>query len=133
MKLNNTIKIGRPEDNNEQTFITYIWPNEEGNERLRMELVPHEKSTVSSMMSNITKRPALNLAKMIHKYTHATPEDMKSLFKDAGVIDRSLDEALDNVYEAFNLCAANGRPHLKNGYLSVTLTKNLIAKYRLIL
>lgn len=89
MKLNKKINLKLPEDNNERSFNTYIAPDEEANEILRTELLPHEKPTASSMISNIAKRPALNLAKTIHRYTRATPEVMKSLFKNDGIINKN--------------------------------------------
>lgn len=43
---------------------------------------------------------------------------MKTVFREAGVIDMSLDAASLKVYESSNVCAANGRPHHRKAYLS---------------
>lgn len=106
------IKFKRPEDKSPRRFVSYIKPDPvDGTLRLRMELVPHSNSTVRSLMANIKKRPDLSLAKKVHRYTHATIEEMKGIFKNAGRLTDGLQTALENVFDACEICNSSGRPH----------------------
>lgn len=65
-------------------FMTYIRKDHSGNAHLRMEIIVSEKFTVSSMLSNATKRAPMNMAKDIHCFTHATAAEMAMLLQDSG-------------------------------------------------
>jgi len=50
------ITFQRPSDAEKRTFNTYIAPDATGNDRLRMELIPHERKTTSSFLAVQNKR-----------------------------------------------------------------------------
>lgn len=104
------ISFKRPTDTKTFFFPTYITTDQQGNKRLRMEITTHQQSSISTMMANIAKRPDINLAKKLHKFTHAHYQDMKAILRDAGQLKPSLEEACERVYNACPICASSGRP-----------------------
>lgn len=104
------IRLKRPTDDAERYLYTYLVP---GDSRLRLDVAPHPLSVKRTLLGNIhssAKRAPLTLCKRIHRYTHATPEEMRVLCKDANMLDDALDEAIDKVFAACEVCAKNGRP-----------------------
>lgn len=61
-------------------------------------------------MESILQKPPLNLVKKIHRFTHATPGEMKQLLDDADTSTPHLEDAYDNVHEACAISACNGHP-----------------------
>lgn len=102
------ITFKRPHDTSERTFYTYIDMDSDNCKRLRLELVPHARSSVASMMSNVVKRPDLNLVKKVHRYTHMTAEEMREFFREAGILTDGLSEAADRVHAACDICTRTG-------------------------
>lgn len=100
-----------PSDTSERTMYTYIAKDRYGNDRLWLDIVPNKQSTSRSLMSNISKRPAYNFAKKIHRYTHATAHEMKHILKDAGIIDPSVDNAFDRITDSWDICKILEGPH----------------------
>lgn len=105
-----TIKFKRPEDVRVYTMHTYIAKDQMGCERLRLELVPHQKSTMTTMMSASDRNRELHMAKRIHRFGHASASDMIELMKPTGYDVDKIREACNRVYSACAICAASGRP-----------------------
>ena len=104
------VKIKRPSDNAPRYFYTYLV---EGDDRLRLELVPHRKSTVKTLLGkvqNLSIEKPLHLAKKIHRYTHATADEMIRICQKAGIMNEKLKKALEKVAEACESCISTGRP-----------------------
>lgn len=112
------VTFHRPEDKSPRRMLTYV-DDFDDQARLRLEIIPHKKSTITSLMANIMSRPELCVAKKIHRYTHATSDEMKDLYKGAGILTTKLSEAFDKVYKACEICCRNGRP-LNSKKLSLT-------------
>lgn len=104
------IRIKRPTDDAERYTFTYIIPEDS---RLRLDIAPHPLSVKRTLLGNIhagVKRAPLVFCKRVHRYTHATPEEMRILCKDANMLDEALEQAIDKVFAACEICAKNGRP-----------------------
>lgn len=104
------ICMRRPTDNGERYLYTYLISEDT---RLRLDLAPHPLSVKRTLLGNIhttAKRAPLVFCKRVHRYTHAPPEQMKSLCKEANMLDADLIEAIDKVFNACEVCAKNGRP-----------------------
>lgn len=84
--------------------------------RLRLDLVPNPRSTVITLLSNIVKRPELNLAKKLSWHTHARAAEMKLLFRDAGIENLKFNKAIDKVCDACNVCVSGSRSHFKQRF-----------------
>lgn len=109
------INIQRPGDVRSLSLHTYITQEEAlgGTKRLRVEIAPHATSTVATLMSNINllgKRTPLAFSKKIHRFTHAPPDEIKCICKNAGILNKELSNAIDKVDAACEVCARNGRP-----------------------
>lgn len=103
------IRFKRPQDIDTRVFHTYIEPDHDGNDRIRFEIVPHLGSTVSSLMTT-TKNSDINLAKRLHRFTHATADEMKRLLSDADQLTDELKKACEKVYDACEICISSGQP-----------------------
>ena len=104
------LDMKRPTDKENRIFFTYI---AEGGERLRLDIAPHPLSTASTLLGNIhttTKRTPLAFCKRVHRYTHATADEMRDLCKDGGILNDELDNAIERVVSACDICTKNGRP-----------------------
>lgn len=99
-----------PCDMNKPELYTYISEDDTGCERLRIEIVPHDRTTVLSLMWNIVKGPEIYLVKKIHRFTHAPAEEMKALFKDAGMATAKLDAACDKNFGACEIYVSSEEP-----------------------
>lgn len=104
------ISFLRPDDSIYRTFHTYVEADDAGCERLRIEIVPHDRSSVSSLMASIVKRPPLNILKKIHRFTDASAGKMKQLLSDADMSTPDLEEACDKFHDACEICASTGSP-----------------------
>jgi len=112
LKENPYIEFKRPFDTATRMFRTYISPDSQGCKRIRIEIVPHVASSSTSLMTSPgNKRSPLTIAKRLHRYTHATADEMKNLYDNAGILSRELSAAFDRVYQACDICASSGRPH----------------------
>ena len=105
-----TLVFKRPEDTTERKFHTYIAPDDDGNERIRVEITPHAQSTSSSLMGSQTTRQELNMVKRVHRFSHATSREMQEMFRDAKMNSRKISTACDTVHKACDICASTGRP-----------------------
>lgn len=105
-----TISFGRPNDVRQFVFFTYIASGQTRNQRLRIDIAPHSRLTIRSLMANLTKSHDFNLAKRIHRYTHANAEEIKTLLRDAGRLSTSTEFACEKVYKNCKICASSGRP-----------------------
>lgn len=109
-KTPTVIKFKRPEDVRVYTLHTYIAKDQMGCERLRLEMVPHARSTMSTMMSSSDRNRELHMAKRVHRFGHASASDMIELMKPSGYDVAKIREACNKVYSACAICAASGRP-----------------------
>lgn len=115
-----TLVFKRPGDTTERTFHTYIGPDDDSNERIRVEITPHAKSTSSSLMGSQTARQELNVVKRVHRFSHVTSKEMQEMFRDAKMNSREIYKACDKVHKACDICASTGRPKDKK---KVSLTQ----------
>lgn len=104
------VKFKRPHDVHVYTMYTYIAKDLTGNMRLRLEIVPHEMSSISTLMTTTDKRRELNMAKRIHRFGHASAGDMIAMMKNTGYNRKKIKDACDKVYAACAICTASGRP-----------------------
>ena len=84
-----------------------------GNRRQHMAIVPEPGIYVTYFMSRPnqgTSRAPLVFARQVHRITHAVPDDIKYLCKDAGILNHRLSQAIDLVDDSFQICVQNGRP-----------------------
>ena len=104
------IEMRRPYDDAYRYLFTYLIAKDR---RLRLDIAPHPLSSKSTLLGNIhssAKREPLAFCKRVHRYTHASAEEMKLLCKEANMLDEPLETAIDRVYEACEVCVKNGRP-----------------------
>ena len=104
------IEMKRPKDDAHRYLYTYI---DSSDGRLRLDIAPHPLATKKTLLGNIhttVKRQPLTLCKRVHRYTHATPDEMRHLFQDANMLDNELEDAIEQVCNACEVCAKNGRP-----------------------
>lgn len=73
----------------------YISLNENRNDHLRIELISHKTSIVSSLLSNPDKRYELNIAEKVQRYTNASAALMKRILEDAHQLTPKMVEACD--------------------------------------
>ena len=104
-----SIVFKRPGDTTQRVFKTYIAQDEDGNKRIRFEIILHLKSTKSSMMGSPMARRELNMVKRVHRFSHSTATEMKELFKDASLLSGGIGKACDKVHRACDICASTGR------------------------
>lgn len=119
MRKLTTINFRRPNDVNELVFYKYIAEDTSKKSRRRIDLVPHNKSTMKSLRANVVKRTELNVVKKIHRQTHASSDEMKNLLRSAGDLSKEMIEACDKVYDACPIRASGRRP-AKSGKVSMT-------------
>lgn len=105
-----TIAFKRPHDKRVYTLYTYIANDETGNKRLRLGIVAHGQSTVSSLMANTQPRSELLTVKRLHRFGHGTAHEVREFLKDANLDQDKVSEACDKVYAACPICAATGIP-----------------------
>lgn len=65
MKKNNRIIFKRPVNTEVRRFWTYVSVDNTSDMQFRLDLVPQKDSILSSLLTNVTKRPELDLAKNI--------------------------------------------------------------------
>lgn len=107
------VKFKRPCDNEERLFFTYISKDEGDNPRIRLEITTHYGSTMMSMTASIGNRKGLNMVKKIHRFTHATADEMIDILKDAGRLTPDVKLNCERVYASCGICAKTGRPFIR--------------------
>lgn len=104
------VRMKRPSDAEERILFTYLVPDDN---RLRLDIVPHPRSATRTLLGNIhttAKRTPLAFCKRVHRYTHATPDEIRRLCKDANMMTDELEQAIVKVFTACEICTKNGRP-----------------------
>lgn len=71
-----TITFKRPQDKHVFKLCTYILKDNMGNLRLRLSIVPYRMPYMQSLMGSNEKRPELIMAKRVHRFGHASVNDM---------------------------------------------------------
>lgn len=104
------IVIKRPHDEKPRVFLTYIMKDEGGDERMRMDIIPHAQSTNNTLMASTVKRCDINLAKKLHRFTHKSKEEMKRILTDSRKLTPQLEKACSKVHDACEICTSTGRP-----------------------
>lgn len=108
--------IKRQSDSFPRVFDTYIAPDpisDSQDMQLRIAVTIQPNSTVSSLMSNLqlrSRRSPLLFSKQMHRFTHASTHDVKSVCAHAGIMTKELESAIDKVENACEVCVKNGRP-----------------------
>lgn len=105
-----TLTFKRPNDVRVYQLYTYISNDATNNPRLRLEVVPHEKSCITTLMSATHKRREMSMAKRVHRFSHASVNDMVRLMAPTGFDKAKIFEACSKVFSACAICAASGRP-----------------------
>lgn len=103
------IQFKRPSDVHVYTMYTYISDDQTGSPRLRLDIVPHPKSTLRTLMTT-AERKELHMAKRIHRFGHASAMDMMKLMQPTGYDKASIKEACEKVCASCDICATSGRP-----------------------
>lgn len=104
------IRFRRPGDAEPSTMFTYIAADQNGNERLRLEVAPHAGSLYRSLLASNHTEDWSALAIKIHKFSHAHPDDIREILRDGGKLDAASSHACDEVFESCLVCAGTGRP-----------------------
>lgn len=105
--------ISRPSDTKPRKLYTYTALDHYDSESIRIQIVPHHLSSVSSLISTRTSPTRANpitIAKRIHRYSHTWYEDMKTLLKTANRLTPELDHSLKSVANACEICSGHRRP-----------------------
>lgn len=110
------IYFQRPSDSTPRMFHTYITA-EAGSplcERIRISIFPKPQDCINALISSSilhknTRTPKF-IAKRVHRMTHAPPEQIKSVFEQAGILTDDLSTAIDKVDDACGICRSSGRP-----------------------
>lgn len=105
-----TLEFKRQQDTQPRKFFTYVDKDQNGADRLWVEISPHTKSTVITMMANIKKRPELNIVKKSTPFNHGNSNELSRLFEEAGMLTPRIERARTKVTEACVSCAKSGRP-----------------------
>ena len=92
------IVFQRPTDTGERTFHTYIAKDEDHNDRIRFDILPHSRSTARSLLGTKVPRQELNMVKKVHRFTHASPKEMKGLFEDAKLTTGGIIQACEKLH-----------------------------------
>lgn len=109
------MELQRPTDTRTLSLFTYVSCEDASSrtQRLRIEIIPHARSSVTTLMANIntlgTRKP-LALSKKLHRFTHAPAGEIKSMCRTAGILNGDLSRAIDIVDRECEVCAKNGRP-----------------------
>lgn len=104
------IEMRRPYDDDYRYLYTYLVPSDR---RLRLDIAPHPLSSKQTLLGNIhtsAKRQPIAFCKRVHRYTHATADEMKLLCTEANMLNSNLEAAIEQVCNACDVCAKNGRP-----------------------
>lgn len=105
-----SIIFRRPCDTSDRTFYTYIAKDDDHNDRIKLEIVPHNKTTSASLLGNVSNRREIAMVKKIHRLTHATDDEMKQLFKDGNMSNERINDACEKIHQACDICTSTGRP-----------------------
>lgn len=110
------IKILRPRDNALRILKTYIEGDDKRNPdclRMRVELAPSPQSAICTLLTKLhtrATRAPKTLAKQLHRLTHAPSQQVKNLCRHAGILSEDLEDAIDAIDAACEVCARHGRP-----------------------
>lgn len=104
------VRFKRPGDDDMRTMFTYISPDRNGNDRLRLEVVAYVNSLYRSLLAAHLQHDSLAVATKIPFFSHAHADDIKSILRDAGRLDADTSRACDKVAESCPICASTGRP-----------------------
>lgn len=61
-------------------------------------------------MVSTTKRADLNMVKRLHRFTHATSDEMQRILSDGGRLTEVIENACDKVFQACDICTSTGAP-----------------------
>lgn len=104
------IEMNRPTDTSNCIIFTYFVP---GDDRLHLDIASHPLVGVTTLFATIhlsaTLQPLI-LSKNIHRYAHAPADEIKAISLDGGVLDESLEAAIEKVVTACEICTSSGRP-----------------------
>ena len=136
-ELPSCITIQRPTDIQTLSMYAYV-KSEHTNDkarRLRMEIIPHGRSSLSTLMANIStlgSRKPLAFSKKLHRFTHAPATEIKEICSKAGILNKRLSQAIDTVDRECEVCTRNGRPasHPRVSHHSRTSTPRSIRSFR---
>lgn len=108
-----TINFKRPHDVRDYTLYKYITNETTGNQRMRLEVVPHEDTTVRTMLAKTHTRQEMNMAKRRHRFGHRTDHEMCKIMAGTDLDKDRVRDACEEVHEACPICATTGRPGTK--------------------
>lgn len=103
-----SINFKRPHDVRVFVLYTYIADDESGNRRIRLQIVPHSRTSVQKLLADTHTRRELNMAKRIHRFGHETADEMKRLLWRTTIDKRKVSDAYETVYNACPICASTG-------------------------
>lgn len=109
----NILRRLRPEDKTEKLFHTYITADGSGNDRLRIELLPHLKTQACNYMSKNTVGKEKVLETKIDRVTYASKNEYRQLLRAAGIRNEQLEMSHDRCVDNCDICTSSGRPHNK--------------------
>lgn len=106
----NTFSIRRPQDRQIYNLHTYTAHDDTGNNRLRLQIVPHENSNIASLTASTDRHRILITAKKIHRFGHGNATEMERIMKSMRFNAEDVKRACQKVQSACPVCAATGRP-----------------------
>lgn len=81
-----SICFKNPQDERQSAFLAYIEPSNDVNDRVRVYAITHVNSTIQSLKDTPTGSD-MNLAKRLHKFTHASDAELLKLSDAEKVTD----------------------------------------------
>lgn len=105
-----TLTIRRPQDKRAYTLHTYTADDETGNQRLRLQIVPHASSPIRTLISTTDRHGILTMAKRIHRFGHANEGEMRKIMEPMKYDDEEVKRVCKKVQTACAICAMTGRP-----------------------
>lgn len=110
MSATPTITVRRPIDTEERQLAVYVSGADKLNLRSRVALLPLPIPTSGVMMARNSRQPAETIATRVHRLTHAPSSEMKRIFEKAGWLDHDLEQAIESVVSACDICCRSGIP-----------------------
>lgn len=75
------VTFQRPQNFGQKTFRTCIAHGEDRNKRIKLDFIPHVRSTVSSILGDRSKKNESTMARTLHRVTHVPKKEMETILK----------------------------------------------------
>lgn len=100
----------RPGDNEEKSFLTYLSRNIDGNDRIRLEIIPYSGASIGTFIYEFYKRKEVASVKKLNRLKHTPSDEMKKIYADEPMYSAKIEEEYGTIFQACEICASSGRP-----------------------